>query len=181
MRMEGRGRWEGGGQGAAARGRAGQGPAGRAWGHRGEGDWGRDTGTGGLDAQTLSGWPPRPREAPSKPTAPSKLPVPGSLSPPPTPPPLPLPLPPSPTLPPKTGGVLLLATPFTWLEDYTPKGQWLGGTVRDGAAVRSADALAAAVAADFDVLAEDTMPLLIAEHARKHQLLLTHRMVLQRK
>ncbi|MEC8989007.1 MAG: putative 4-mercaptohistidine N1-methyltransferase, partial [Verrucomicrobiota bacterium] len=31
-----------------------------------------------------------------------------------------------------SGGQLIIASPCTWLEEYTPKTDWLGGTERDG-------------------------------------------------
>lgn len=46
---------------------------------------------------------------------------------------------------------------------------------------RSADALKALVSADFEVLEEGSMPLIIREHARKYQLINAHKLVLRRK
>ncbi len=40
------------------------------------------------------------------------------------------------------GGLLVLTSPFTWLEDYTERANWLGATVgADGVAVRCGEAL----------------------------------------
>lgn len=54
------------------------------------------------------------------------------------------------------GGVLVLTSPFTWMEDYTAKAKWLGGRVgEDGKALRCADALKAAMGdLGFTVLEE---------------------------
>lgn len=54
------------------------------------------------------------------------------------------------------GGVLVLTSPFTWMEDYTAKSKWVGGRVgEDGKPLRCADALKAAMAEmGFTVLEE---------------------------
>jgi SAM-dependent methyltransferase len=54
------------------------------------------------------------------------------------------------------GGILVLTSPFTWLEDYTAKAKWVGGCVDEsGAVVRCADALKAMMASHgFSVLEE---------------------------
>ncbi len=65
----------------------------------------------------------------------------------------------------KPGGQLLLATPFTWLEEFTPRENWIGG--RDDAA--SADKLSDLLQPDFRLAHLVEMPFLIREHARKFQ------------
>lgn len=54
------------------------------------------------------------------------------------------------------GGVLVLTSPFTWMEDYTAKSKWVGGRVDEaGKALRCADALKAAMGElGFTVLEE---------------------------
>jgi hypothetical protein len=55
------------------------------------------------------------------------------------------------------GGILVLTSPFTWLEEYTAKDKWVGGCVDEatGGAVRCADALKAMMASHgFTVLEE---------------------------
>ncbi len=56
----------------------------------------------------------------------------------------------------RPGGLLVLTSPFTWLEDYTARSRWLGGTVSEaGTEARCADALKAAVAGlGFEILEE---------------------------
>ena len=68
-------------------------------------------------------------------------------------------------------------------DEYTDKSNWLGGHCKDGKPLRGADALAAAAAQlGFEQLSvEPVAPLLIADHARKFQLLLAHKVVLRRK
>ncbi len=67
----------------------------------------------------------------------------------------------------KPGGQLLLTTPFTWLEEYTPKENWLGG--RDADDARSVDVLKALLEPDFELQLTKELPFLIREHARKFQ------------
>ncbi len=80
------------------------------------------------------------------------------------------------------GGLLVLTSPFTWLEEYTDRAAWLGATYgSDGEPLRCADALKAALAArGFSVLDEGRQPLVIRETARKYQLILAHRLVAQK-
>jgi putative 4-mercaptohistidine N1-methyltranferase len=66
----------------------------------------------------------------------------------------------------RPGGQLLLTTPFTWLEEFTPKEHWLGGTPETG---RSFDALRAALEPNFALEHRVELPFLIREHARKFQ------------
>eukprot|EP00878_Enallax_costatus_P014767 GHUV01015451.1.p1 GENE.GHUV01015451.1~~GHUV01015451.1.p1 ORF type:complete len:274 (+),score=77.92 GHUV01015451.1:494-1315(+) len=80
------------------------------------------------------------------------------------------------------GGLLVLTSPFTWLEEYTAKAKWVGGRVgEDGKALRCADALKATMAdLGFSVLEEGKIPLVIRETCRKYQLILAHKLVLQK-
>jgi putative 4-mercaptohistidine N1-methyltranferase len=66
----------------------------------------------------------------------------------------------------RSGGQLLLTTPFTWLEEFTPRSHWLGGTREAG---RSFDALAGALEPAFTLEHRVELPFLIREHARKFQ------------
>ena len=69
----------------------------------------------------------------------------------------------------RSGGMLVLATPFTWDDRFTPKDAWLGG--RDGES--SFAALQAELDGDFELLETRDMPFLIREHARKFQYVVT--------
>ncbi len=64
------------------------------------------------------------------------------------------------------GGQLLLATPFSWLEDFTPRANWIGGTP-DSAP--SFDILADRLAPHFTLEHTTNLPFLIREHSRKYQ------------
>ncbi len=66
----------------------------------------------------------------------------------------------------KPGGQLLLTTPFTWLEEFTPDKNWLGGRA-DGR--RSFDALRDILSPHFDLEITRDFPFLIREHERKFQ------------
>lgn len=61
-------------------------------------------------------------------------------------------------------------TPFSWLEDFTPKSKWLGGYVENGKAVSSKDTLQGLMEErGFSKLSEQQLPLVIREHQRKYQ------------
>ncbi|MGE0490263.1 MAG: putative 4-mercaptohistidine N1-methyltransferase [Vulcanimicrobiota bacterium] len=67
------------------------------------------------------------------------------------------------------GGRLVITSPYTWMEEYTPRSRWLGGFHRDGEAVRSLSSLQAALADSFQLDETRDVPFLIREHARKYQ------------
>ena len=67
------------------------------------------------------------------------------------------------------GGQLIIASPCTWLEDYTPKAEWLGGRERLGQAQQTLDTLRDLLAPAFTLDGEWNLPFLIREHARKYQ------------
>lgn len=79
------------------------------------------------------------------------------------------------------GGMLVLVSPYSWLEEYTPKANWIGGTVKAGADVFSAAALSAVLSKHFDKVSETEMPFLIREHVRKFQWGCSHAVVWRRK
>jgi len=61
----------------------------------------------------------------------------------------------------KPGGQLLLTTPCTWLEDFTPRGHWPQGSTREW--------LHQVLGEHFELSLEKDLPFLIREHARKYQ------------
>jgi putative 4-mercaptohistidine N1-methyltranferase len=65
----------------------------------------------------------------------------------------------------RPGGQLLLTTPFTWIEEYTPREHWIGG--RGDAS--SADVLTDLLSPHFELRFAKDLPFLIREHARKYQ------------
>lgn len=67
------------------------------------------------------------------------------------------------------GGQLLITTPCTWMEEYTPKEKWLGGFDRDGEPVRTLDSLKRILEPAFELETRIDLPFLIREHERKFQ------------
>lgn len=75
----------------------------------------------------------------------------------------------------KSGGVLVLTSPYTWLEEFTPKKNWLGGYVdADGQEVTTFDTLKKELGKHFDLVAHEPLPFLIYEHERKFQWSVAH-------
>jgi putative 4-mercaptohistidine N1-methyltranferase len=69
----------------------------------------------------------------------------------------------------KSGGQLVLTTPCTWMEDFTPAKNWLGGFLFGGNARTTLDGLRSALSLDFTLSATRDLPFLIREHGRKYQ------------
>ena len=70
------------------------------------------------------------------------------------------------------GGVVVMVTPFSWLEEFTPRSKWLGGYPDpvSGDPIYSKDILRGVMEArGFEQIHEEEMPLLIREHQRKYQ------------
>lgn len=66
-------------------------------------------------------------------------------------------------------GQLIITSPCTWLEEYTPREHWLGGFEQEGRAVRTLDTLKEFLGEDFDFTGTKDLPFLIREHSRKFQ------------
>ena len=67
-------------------------------------------------------------------------------------------------------GLLVLTSPYTWLEEYTPKKEWIGGFKRAGENVTTRQGLLEVLGAEYQLLAEpQPVPFVIRETARKHQ------------
>jgi putative 4-mercaptohistidine N1-methyltranferase len=79
-------------------------------------------------------------------------------------------------------GHLILSSPYTWLEEFTPKSEWLGGK-RDAAgnSVLTLEGTKEALLGAFDHLLTKDLPFLIREHARKFQWSVAQATVWQRK
>jgi len=68
------------------------------------------------------------------------------------------------------GGVLMLSSPYTWLEEHTARENWLGGFKKDGENWTTLDALKLVLAPHFRLLGEPRdVPFVIRETRRKHQ------------
>ncbi len=69
-----------------------------------------------------------------------------------------------------SGGILLIASSYTWLETYTEKPNWLGGYTQDGQAVRTLETLEKLLGQHFDLVEPPcSVPFVIRETARKYQ------------
>jgi len=70
----------------------------------------------------------------------------------------------------KPGGLLVLTSPYTWLEAFTPRGNWLGGYRENGESRTTYRALQLVLAEQFEeVGSPEDVPFVIRETARKHQ------------
>lgn len=67
------------------------------------------------------------------------------------------------------GGFVILTSPYTWLAEYTPKSNWIGGKLEAGREVTTLLGLKNAMKGGFDLIADADLPFLIREHARKFQ------------
>ena len=69
------------------------------------------------------------------------------------------------------GGVFILTSPYTWLEEYTKKENWLGGFENtSGDEITSLDGLKESLSAHFEMLEDPRdVPFVIRETARKYQ------------
>lgn len=78
-------------------------------------------------------------------------------------------------------GLLVLFSPYSWLEEHTPVSTWLGGQVKDGQPLKSAQAIQQTLGDEFKLLKTADVPLLIQEHERKYQYIISHMMIFQKK
>lgn len=71
----------------------------------------------------------------------------------------------------RSGGLLVLTSPYTWLSEYTAREQWLGGFTRNGATMTTLDALQAILTRHFRLQdgSPFDLPFVIRETARKFQ------------
>lgn len=68
------------------------------------------------------------------------------------------------------GGVLLIASPYTWLEEHTPRADWLGGFKKDGENFTTLDGLSSILGTHFERIGEPReVPFVIRETRRKFQ------------
>lgn len=67
------------------------------------------------------------------------------------------------------GGLLVITSPYTWLEEYTPKSKWLGGRREHGEAFTTFEGITRALDGGFDLIHRTDVPFVIRETARKHQ------------
>jgi putative 4-mercaptohistidine N1-methyltranferase len=66
-------------------------------------------------------------------------------------------------------GLLVITSPYTWLEEYTQKPKWLGGRREAGEPLSTLAGLSRALAGRFDLLYRQDVPFVIRETVRKYQ------------
>jgi len=66
-------------------------------------------------------------------------------------------------------GILVLTSPYTWLEEYTEKAKWLGGIKVNGENFTTLDGLKKALNNRFDLLGSEDIPFVLQETQRKFQ------------
>jgi hypothetical protein len=67
------------------------------------------------------------------------------------------------------GGLLVITSPYTWLEEYTPKEKWLGGRREHGEPLTTLAGLTRQLEGRFELIHRQDIPFVIRETARKHQ------------
>jgi putative 4-mercaptohistidine N1-methyltranferase len=67
------------------------------------------------------------------------------------------------------GGQLVITTPCTWLGEFTPPENWIGGYVENGRDRTTLDGLKERLGSAFSLSEVRDLPFLIREHARKFQ------------
>jgi putative 4-mercaptohistidine N1-methyltranferase len=68
------------------------------------------------------------------------------------------------------GGLLIIASPYTWLEEHTPKEEWIGGFKKDGENYTTLDGLKDHLSSHFKLLSEPRkVPFVIRETQHKFQ------------
>jgi 5-histidylcysteine sulfoxide synthase/putative 4-mercaptohistidine N1-methyltranferase len=70
----------------------------------------------------------------------------------------------------RAGGLLVITSPYTWLEEFTPRDKWLGGFKSpQGESVTTLAGLKTALVKDFDFVEARDIPFVIRETNRKFQ------------
>lgn len=81
----------------------------------------------------------------------------------------------------RPGGLLVITSPYTWLEEHTPRAEWIGGFKRDGETVTTLDGLEAILGRHFRLVgAPRAVPFVIRETRRKFQHTLSEATVWER-
>jgi putative 4-mercaptohistidine N1-methyltranferase len=70
----------------------------------------------------------------------------------------------------RPGGLLMITSPYTWLEEHTARAEWIGGFKRDGENFTALDGLKAILGRYFRLVGEPRdVPFVIRETRRKFQ------------
>ena len=68
-----------------------------------------------------------------------------------------------------SGGQLVITTPCTWMDEFTPRTHWLGGVEREGLQENTLEGIRKSLEPHFLLQRTLDLPFLIREHARKYQ------------
>jgi len=66
-------------------------------------------------------------------------------------------------------GLLAITSPYTWMKEFTPKSNWLGGRVELGQTIRTMESMKWLLGPHFQLIGTKDIPFLIREHSRKYQ------------
>ena len=67
------------------------------------------------------------------------------------------------------GGCLVLISPYSWLEEYTTKEEWIGGLKDSEESIIEVSLFMSKHEQSLELLHRQDMPFLIREHERKYQ------------
>jgi hypothetical protein len=80
------------------------------------------------------------------------------------------------------GGLLILASPYTWLTEFTQREKWIGGFRKDGENLTTLQGLTELLSPNFVSLAEpQDIPFVIRETSRKFQHVIAQMTVWERR
>lgn len=81
-----------------------------------------------------------------------------------------------------SGGFVVMPSPYTWLEEFTPKANWIGGYYdSNNIPVHSFDRFKEILLPDFELIKDADMPFFIRETARKNQWTVSHLTIWKKK
>lgn len=80
----------------------------------------------------------------------------------------------------RPGGLLVLVSPYSWMDQHTPRDAWLGGQMANGSRWNSDDEIQRILSPDFHLVQQGNIPLLIREHERKYQYIVSRLLVWRR-
>ncbi len=75
----------------------------------------------------------------------------------------------------------MLTSPYTWLEEFTQKDEWLGGFKKDGENFSTLDGLKEVLGEHFKLIDTKDVPFVIRETSRKHQYTVSQMSVWEKK
>lgn len=67
-------------------------------------------------------------------------------------------------------GQMVITSPYSWSEDFTPREKWLGGFQRETKKISTFEALREILNKDFELVGTRDLPFLLREHKRRYQL-----------